>query len=84
VVNVADVFRRIAIDYQAMGLKGQARQELLDTDATDRIPVIKNVLTKNGGADESDRRSAARGLSHANRSICADDSPDARARQTSV
>jgi 2-polyprenyl-6-methoxyphenol hydroxylase-like FAD-dependent oxidoreductase len=33
----------------AMVLKGEAKDEILDTYATDRVPVIKNVLTKTEG-----------------------------------
>jgi len=33
----------------AMVLKGEAKEEILDTYATDRIPVIQNVLTKTEG-----------------------------------
>ena len=33
----------------AMVLKGEAKEEILDTYATDRVPVIRNVLTKTEG-----------------------------------
>jgi hypothetical protein len=37
----------------AMVLKGEAKEEILDTYAADRIPVIRNVLTKTEGLTEA-------------------------------